>query len=371
MVIQDCLGKRKMTSRERVGMVFEGRIPDRVPMHDGYWEDTLIRWQREGLAPEVAEDRDDSLHEFFGNEIRLIRLDSSFRFKERILDEDERYITKITKNGTVVKFIKNHTSTPGLISFPVNSRPDWIEHKVRLDSPDGRLPADLDRLYKDFRENDRFVMVCVHDPYEASWSKLGPTYLLESMSRDPGLVKEVFHTITELNIRVCEELIGRGYEVDGAWIWGDIAYSTGTFFSPHMYQEILYPFHCRLMGYFKGLGLPIVYHSDGDIRRVIPLLLAAGATCIQPVESKANMDLLKLKREYRGRLVLMGGVDFERIARGPEEAEKEIRDKVGGAKEGGGYIYHSDHSIPPTMGLEDYRRVRDMVRHYGAYGPGR
>jgi uroporphyrinogen decarboxylase len=356
-----------MTSRERVGMVFEGGIPDRVPAQDGYWEDALIRWRAEGLPREALEDTDDSLLEFFDMEIRLVRLDSSFRFEERILGEDGRYVTRMTKNGTVVKEIKGHTSTPGLISFPVNSRAEWNGHKPRLSSPDGRLPADLDRLYGDFRRNGRFVMVCVHDPYEASWSKLGPAYLLESMKRDPDLVKDVFGTITELNIRVCEELLGRGYEMDGAWIWGDIAYSRGTFFSPGMYEEILYPFHRRLMGYFRSRGLPIVYHSDGDIRKVIPLLISAGVRCIQPIESKANMDLLELKRGYGDTLVLMGGVDFERVAEGPRQAEEEIRLKVGRAKEGGGYIYHSDHSVPPKVSLAEYKHVLDLVKRYGSY----
>ena len=356
-----------MTSRERVKLVFDGKIPDRVPIHDGYWEDALVRWQKEGLPPEISADTDDLLGEFFGTEIRLIRLDSSFLFEERVLDEDERYITKITTNGTVLKYIKGRTSTPGLISFPVNSRREWGRLKGRLDSVAGRLPRDLDRRYCDFRSNHRFVMVCVHDPYEASWSKLGPTYLLEAMKTDADLVRDVFGTIVELTIKVCEELFGRGYEVDGAWIWGDIAYSRGTFFSPQMYREILYPFHRRLMGYFAGLGLPIVYHSDGDIRKVIPLLIDAGVRCIQPLESKANMDLLELKREYGDRLVLMGGVDFDRIALGPEEADLEIRSKVGQGKQGGGYIYHADHSVPPTIGLDEYRRVLELVHRYGAY----
>ncbi len=356
-----------MTSRERVKIVFDGGIPDRVPIHDGYWEDALIRWQGEGLPPEVAADTAGSLGEYFGTEIRLIRIDSSFLFKERVLEEDERYITKTTKNGTVLKYIKDRTSTPGLISFPVNSRAEWGELRPRLDSVEGRLPKDLGRLYSSYRKHDRFVKVCVHDPYEASWSKLGPTYLLETMKTDPDFVKDVFETITELNIRVCEELFGLGYEVDGAWIWGDIAYSRGTLFSPRMYKEILYPSHRRLMGYFVSRGLPIVYHSDGDIREVIPLLIDAGVRCLQPLESKANMDLLELKREYGDSLVLMGGVDYERIALGPEEAEREIRIKVGEGKRGGGYIYHADHSVPPTMSLEQYQGVLGLVRKYGTY----
>jgi uroporphyrinogen decarboxylase len=351
-----------VTSRERVKIVFDGGMPDRVPIHDGYWEDALLRWQGEGLPPEVASDTDSGLGEYFGTEIRLIRIDSSFLFKERVLEEDERYITKITKNGTVLKYIKRRT-----VSFPVNSRDDWEELKPRLASVEGRLPQNLGRLYAEYRNHDRFVKVCVHDPYEASWSKLGPTFLLETMKTDPDLVRDVFETITDLNMKVCEELLGLGYEMDGAWIWGDIAYSRGTFFSPQMYKEMLYPSHRRLMAFFRSRGLPIVYHSDGDMRRVIPLLIEAGVRCLQPLESKANMDLMDLKLQYGDRLVLMGGVDYERIALGPEEAEREIRLKVGRGKEGGGYIYHADHSVPPTISLAAYERVLGWVRKYGAY----
>jgi uroporphyrinogen decarboxylase len=346
-----------MTSRERVRTVLDGGIPDRVPIHDGYWDETLRHWQGQGLPRSAISDYDDSLGEFFGT--------------ERILEEDQRYITKVTKNGTVVREIRNHTSTPGLLSFPVGSRKDWHDIKWRLASTEGRLPRHLQTLYESYRNHQRFVVVTVHDPYEASWSKLGPTYLLEAMKTDPDLVREVFATITNLNIAVCEELLGQGYDLDGAWIWGDIAYSRGTLFSPELYREILYPFHRRLVGFFVARGLPVVYHSDGDIRKVIPLLIEAGVRCLQPLEAKANMDLLELKREYGHRLVFMGNVDFDRIARGQAEAESEIRTKVGLGKLGGGYIYHSDHSIPPNISLSYYQRILEMVRSYGRYEPRR
>ena len=75
----------------------------------------------------------------------------------------------------------------------------------------------------------------------------------------------------------------------------------------------------------------------------------------------------ELKREYGSKLVFMGNIDFDRIARGEREAEEEIRLKVGRGKAGGGYIYHSDHSVPPTVSLERYKWVLDRVRHYGRY----
>jgi uroporphyrinogen decarboxylase len=103
------------------------------------------------------------------------------------------------------------------------------------------------------------------------------------------------------------------------------------------------------------------------VRKVIPLLIEAGMTCLQPLEVKANMDLLELKREYGDRLAFMGGIDFEVIARGEAAMVEEIRTKVGLGKDGGGYIYHSDHSVPPKVSLEQYRRVLELAREYGRY----
>ena len=50
-----------------------------------------------------------------------------------------------------------------------------------------------------------------------------------------------------------------------------------------------------------------------------------------------------------------------------EEIEEEIRSKLQPfAADGGGYIYHSDHSVPPEVSLDRFRLVLDLVRKYGA-----
>ena len=51
---------------------------------------------------------------------------------------------------------------------------------------------------------------------------------------------------------------------------------------------------------------------------------------------------------------------------GPQEGlEAEIRDKISLAKIGGGYMYHSDHSIPPEVTFERYKYVMELVERYG------
>ena len=50
-----------------------------------------------------------------------------------------------------------------------------------------------------------------------------------------------------------------------------------------------------------------------------------------------------------------------------EAIEAELRDKIPAAMEGGGYIYHSDHSIPPEVSLETYLHAMKVLDEIGSY----
>ena len=64
----------------------------------------------------------------------------------------------------------------------------------------------------------------------------------------------------------------------------------------------------------------------------------------------------------------MGGIDVRVIAEGTdEELVEEIRSKLTVAREQGGYIYHSDHSVPDNVSFERYTRTIELVLEYGRY----
>jgi uroporphyrinogen decarboxylase len=69
-----------MTSKERIGRMFEHKEADRVPITDGPWAGTLARWKKEGM-PADADWRD-----FFGvDKIETIGVDVSPRYEKKVL----------------------------------------------------------------------------------------------------------------------------------------------------------------------------------------------------------------------------------------------------------------------------------------------
>ena len=101
---------------------------------------------------------------------------------------------------------------------------------------------------------------------------------------------------------------------------------------------------------------------------LVPLYVEAGFDVLNPLEVKAGMDIYKLKKDFGDVLALWGGIDVRAIADpDPSVLEREIANKVPMAKQGGGYIFSSDHSIPDNVSLEQYEWMLELGHRYGTY----
>jgi uroporphyrinogen decarboxylase len=159
-----------------------------------------------------------------------------------------------------------------------------------------------------------------------------------------------------------------GFEFDGAFLYCDLGYRHGLFFSPRHYEDQLHPVFKELCNFFHAKDMQDFLHCCGNVKSLIPFFIEEGIDCLQPLEVKAGMDLIELKKEYGDKMTYMGGIDVRLMnLEDAKPLEKEIREKVSAAKVGGGYIYHSDHSVPNTVSFMQYKRVIDLVKRYGGH----
>ena len=80
------------------------------------------------------------------------------------------------------------------------------------------------------------------------------------------------------------------------------------------------------------------------------------------------MDLLRIKRNFGDQIALCGGMDARNLVANDKDAiAAELNEKIGLAKEGYGYILHSDHSIPTDTEYDTYRFFVDEGLALGAY----
>jgi uroporphyrinogen decarboxylase len=201
------------------------------------------------------------------------------------------------------------------------------------------------------------------------WSGIvGPETLLSALAESAGWVRQMHEADVTLHIAAAEELLARGIRFHAARFSADMGCCKGPLFSPHTYREVFMPGFARLCGFFHARGIFCILHTCGNVRALVPDLIATGFDCLNPLEVKAGMDLLALKRDFGEALCLMGGIDAPGMAGPAEVVERDIREKLAVAKRGGGHIFHSDHAVPETVSFDQFRRVVGWAMEYGQQG---
>jgi uroporphyrinogen decarboxylase len=353
-----------MTSRERVAKALRGEKPDRVPIHEAFWEATTNAWHTQGLPAGVSPD------DQFDTEIRTIGVDNSFGYPHQEIEHTDEYVITRDSRGVLMRKWVDHRSTPELLDFAIKSRADWDREKARLTPDPARVDWDsLRAQHAALRKQGKFVCISAVPGYEATWPKLGPEELLMAIVEDPAWVMEMYEYDAEMIVGMAKLYVERGLEFDGAWLWDDLAYKNGPLFSPKAYREQLMPYHKRVNDYFHSQGWPVILHSCGNVTSLVPGLIEAGFDCLQPLEVKAGCDLAHLVREYGRDLCFMGGVDVRTFFADDEaELEREVKAKLAiGMTNPRGYVFHSDHSIPTQVTFTRYAKVAELVKAVGVY----
>ena len=181
----------EMTTRERFQRMFEHRDADRVPILGGPWGTTLERWRREGMPEGV------DFAEYFGLDQRVgVGGDVSPRYEEKVIEETDEYIIRLSSWGTTAKNWKHTSSTPHWISRTVVDRESWEAAKARMDM--GRDRVDWDHLKKNYptwRENDWWIHGGLFFGFDVTHAGIvGTEQLLIWMAEDPELVIDMFST---------------------------------------------------------------------------------------------------------------------------------------------------------------------------------
>ena len=323
----------------------------------------MDRWRAEGLPSGV------SPADYFGYELAVFSADTSPRFPVEVLYEDDEYIIERTTFGGIRKNHRDYSTTPMIIDYPCKSREDWEKLKPRLVADDYRVDwvSGLRSFHREYSRG-RFICYGAVVGYDKIQSYVASERLLKAVIREPDWVIDMYWTDAKLVMEMCDRMIKGGFRFDGAFLCCDLGYRKGLFFSPRHYEEQLHPVFKELCRFFHSKGMYVILHCCGRVEDLIPYFIEAGIDCLQPLEVKAGMDLIKLKEKYGDKIAFMGGIDVRLMALDdPKPIEREIREKITVAKEGGGYIYHSDHSVPKNVSFEQYKRVIELVRKYGKY----
>lgn len=342
--------------------MFEHREADRIPLFETPWGATLERWRSEGLE-------DGDYVEFFGlDEMKQFGVDNSPRYPETTIEETDEYRIFTTSWGATMRDWKHQASVPEMIDVTVKTPDDWQDAKARMTYDPSRIGWErLKRNWPEWRESGAFI-------YAGGWFGFDVTHAwfigtereLIALVEEPEWCVDMWKTQQELCLSLLDEVWDAGYHFDALRWPDDMGYKYSQFFSIDTYRELLKPIHRRAIEWAHEKGIKAVLHSCGEITPFVDDLVEMGLDGLNPLEVKAGVDPVAIKEKHGDSLLLHGGFNAL-LWYDLEELEASIRRDLPRLMASGGYIFGSDHSTPSNVGVEDFRRIVELVKRIGRY----
>jgi uroporphyrinogen decarboxylase len=352
-----------MTSHERFTRMYQHKEADRVPITDGPWAATIERWEREGM-PKGADWRD-----FFGADYQVyIWGDNSPQYPEKTLEETDEYKVHTTKWGATIKNWKHAGGVPEFLDFTITDPDKWREAKKRMTLSRDRIDwARLKANYATWRKKGYWI-----EPYfwfgfdvTHSWT-IGTERMLMALVEDPQWCMDMFNTFLDLDIAIFDMMWQEGYTFDVINWPDDLGFKEHQFMSVDMYRQLLKPVMKRAVDWAHAKGIYTRLHSCGNVMPFVPEFVDIGIDCLNPMEVKAGMDPVAIKKQFGDKLVLHGGLNAA-VWENFDQFAGEMKRLIPVLKRGGGYICSSDHSVPSAVSLETFRKTIELAKELGKY----
>jgi len=157
------------------------------------------------------------------------------------------------------------------------------------------------------------------------------------------------------------------YDIDAVRFGDDWGAQRGLQMGPVIWREFIYPELKRMYSVVKESGRYVYIHCCGKVTELFDDLIGIGVDCFNPFQPEV-MDVFSLMEKYRGRLCFHGGMSTQRTL--PYGSVEEVRvetERLLAAGRDGGYIFSPAHAVPKDVGLENMTAFIEVLQNQEGY----
>ncbi len=365
---------------QRVTAAIENRETDRVPVGEFFWTNFLRRAKAE---LDVGDDFDPYRYWDLDMIVITPNMDPHITGIEVLEDNEQRKLVRTGFGATIER--RRTCPMPNYLDFetvsyeqmealdfddPGDDRRYFAAIDDQINSVGDGLNLDLPSFVERVNSwaKDMCVLGSVCEPHEMLWRTMGTENVLLKIAEQPSKMADFIERLGDFLVGIVEgQVAAIGDKLSGLYIWGDVAYTNGMFFSPDYWRAVYKPQLKRICDAAHAAGLKTIYHGCGNASAVYDDMIEVGVDGYNPLEGKAGLNVLDVKRRYGRRWAFNGNIDIRVLATNDRDLiRREVLTKLNAAK-GGGYIAQSDHSIPDDVDFASYDYMIELIRKHGRY----
>ena len=371
----DCLAKL-----DRMNKTLHHTEPDRVPVSDFFWGSFIERWKKDLNLPS-----DTDVYRYYDLDwiVTVPNMDPHIKPFEVLRENDDEIVVRTGFEAVIQK--KYDHPMPAYLEFETDTiekasafqfDDPWDERRYFTGGDnqiagvgDGFVrnsPPWIETVHSLYPDFPVYGSVC--EGFETLWRIVGSPSALLWMGLYPDELGKFVERINEFSIEMTgAQIKAANGMLDGMVVWGDVAYKKDMFFSPGYWRTYFKPGVRAIVDICHAHDLPVIYHGCGNVNRIFEDFIEIGVDAYNPLEAKAGLDVVELRRKYAHRIGFCGNMDVLEWALADfDELKRIVLTKLNAAK-GGGFIFQSDHSVPGNISGQRYDYVVNLVRQYGKY----
>ena len=259
-------------------------------------------------------------------------------------------------------------------AVPVPTAPSIFETDEDVASytpPDPRESPVIDKVRELRRQHpDKAVAVIGEAGWAAAvWMRSGLQNVFMDLMLRPDFLKAIMQIGVDYYSELYRLAIDAGADI--VLLGDDYAGKTGPMMSPQQYEEIILPTDAAVTSAIKDAGGYCIKHSDGDLWKLLDMIVGTGVDALGPLEPNAGMDLAEVWETYNGQVSVMGNVDVDLLSRGTkEEVIAVTRDLIRRVSVNGGHIMSSGNSITSSVNPGNFIAMVETTKEFGTYPIG-
>jgi len=377
----------KYTKSERVLRLIDGKDIDYLPSHIEFSDRSRHKLISAALGLDSADELDNYLENHFYYSFTLNDKPMFYRdVREEVQRLEKLGYTKADWENSILYDIwgtgfkmgywslnptfeplKNRDNKDVLKFLPERIHPAMLEKDLEK-AVDKYLIPDMDNsdIFIEWEEDlknlsDELIVLPTGyvGIFERSYLLMSFEQLMLQLALKPKIVEMMFEKVAEYKTGMAKKAVELGFKV--AHFGDDLGTQKGGLFSESNFKKIYLPRLKKFWGVYVDAGIPIMFHSCGNIIDYLPYLIDAGLKILEPTQP--CMDIKYLKKEYGKDLIFFGGIDTQQL---PFLTEKETRDlarkTIRILGKGGGYIIAPSQEIMNDVPIENVKAIVETIR---------
>ena len=214
-------------------------------------------------------------------------------------------------------------------------------------------------------QTDLFIFVLLDGGFAWGVKTWGFEQFMIMVMRQSTDVRDLLQQVDALNRRLFKRAADLG--ADGVVIADDIAYRRNLFLPPDRMKELFLPSLERQVEACHCNGLPVFFHSDGNLRSLLKDIAGSGIDGLQGIESASGMDLKAVKADFGHQLCLWGNLDPACLVGdlSAEAIDARVEDVLTADTLNGGLIFGTSSGLFPGMQPRNIERAYRCARRIG------